>query len=76
MPPELKEKLFESAKNMNRSLNAEIVARLEQSFLDNPVVDEDYRRRLLAVTSLVLAEQLSKDKPDFFEAISKIVDAI
>lgn len=32
MPPELKEKLFESAKDMNRSLNSEIVARLEQSF--------------------------------------------
>ena len=32
MPPELKEKLFSSAKEMNRSLNAEIVARLEQSF--------------------------------------------
>lgn len=32
MPPELKEKLFESAKNHTRSLNAEIVHRLEQSF--------------------------------------------
>ena len=32
MPPELKEKLFSSAKDMNRSLNAEIVARLEQSY--------------------------------------------
>ncbi|MCU4601708.1 MULTISPECIES: Arc family DNA-binding protein [Acinetobacter] len=32
MPPELKEKLFASAKDMNRSLNAEIVARLEKSF--------------------------------------------
>ncbi len=36
MPPELKEKLFSSAKDMNRSLNAEIVARLEQSF-DEPM---------------------------------------
>lgn len=32
MPPELKERLFASAKEMNRSLNAEIVARLEKSF--------------------------------------------
>ena len=32
MPPELKEKLFASAKDMNRSLDAEIVARLEKSF--------------------------------------------
>jgi hypothetical protein len=36
MPPELKEKLFSSAREMNRSLNAEIVARLEQSF-DEPM---------------------------------------
>lgn len=36
MPPELKEKLFSSAKDMNRSLNAEIVARLEQSFEQPP----------------------------------------
>lgn len=36
MPPELKEKLFESAKVMNRSLNSEIVARLEQSFEKTP----------------------------------------
>ena len=32
MPPELKEKLFESAKKHTRSLNAEIVHRLEESF--------------------------------------------
>lgn len=32
MPPELKERLFASAKEMNRSLNSEIVARLEKSF--------------------------------------------
>lgn len=35
MPPELKEKLFASAKEMNRSLNAEVVARLEKSFADD-----------------------------------------
>lgn len=35
MPPELKEKLFSSAREMNRSLNAEIIARLEQSFEQN-----------------------------------------
>lgn len=32
MPPELKEKLFDSAKKHTRSLNAEIVHRLEESF--------------------------------------------
>lgn len=33
LPVELKEKIAESAKAHNRSMNADIVARLEQSFL-------------------------------------------
>ncbi|MCG6265359.1 Arc family DNA-binding protein [Vibrio vulnificus] len=35
MPPELKEKLEEEAKKNMRSLNAELVARLEESFDKN-----------------------------------------
>lgn len=42
MPPELKERLFASAKDMNRSLNAEIVARLEKSFEPEPKVTETF----------------------------------
>lgn len=33
MPQELKDKIAESAKELNRSMNADIVARLEESFL-------------------------------------------
>lgn len=32
LPQELKDKIAESAKQLNRSMNADIVARLEQSF--------------------------------------------
>lgn len=32
LPPELKEKISDSAKEHNRSMNADIVARLEQTF--------------------------------------------
>ncbi|TCB76799.1 Arc family DNA-binding protein [Acinetobacter sp. ANC 4177] len=32
LPPELKDKIAESAKELNRSMNADIVARLEGSF--------------------------------------------
>jgi len=32
LPPELKEKIQQSAKQLNRSMNADIVARLEESF--------------------------------------------
>ena len=34
MPQELKDKIAESAKELNRSMNADIVARLEQTFND------------------------------------------
>ena len=35
LPQELKDKIAESAKELNRSMNADIVARLEESFLKN-----------------------------------------
>ncbi|ESK54880.1 hypothetical protein F990_02323 [Acinetobacter tjernbergiae DSM 14971 = CIP 107465] len=35
MPQELKDKIAESAKELNRSMNADIVTRLEESFLRN-----------------------------------------
>lgn len=39
LPPELKDKIAESAKELNRSMNADIVARLEQSF-EKPITSE------------------------------------
>ncbi|ENU19561.1 hypothetical protein F994_02421 [Acinetobacter bohemicus ANC 3994] len=39
LPPELKDKIAESAKELNRSMNADIVARLEQSF-QKPITTE------------------------------------
>lgn len=39
LPPELKDKIAESAKELNRSMNADIVARLEQSF-EKPITNE------------------------------------
>ena len=39
LPAELKEKISESAKKHNRSMNADIVARLEQTF-NNPILHE------------------------------------
>lgn len=40
LPVELKEKIEEAAKENNRSLNAEIVFRLDSSFLDELPEDE------------------------------------
>ncbi len=39
MPQELKDKIAESAKELNRSMNADIVARLEQTFND-PLIND------------------------------------
>lgn len=39
MSQELKDKIAESAKELNRSMNADIVARLEQSF-EKPITSE------------------------------------
>ena len=39
LPPELKDKIAASAKELNRSMNADIVARLEQSF-EKPITSE------------------------------------
>ena len=39
LPQELKDKIAESAKELNRSMNADIVARLEQSF-EKPMTSE------------------------------------
>lgn len=39
MSQELKDKIAESAKELNRSMNADIVARLEQTFSD-PIIND------------------------------------
>ena len=39
LPQELKDRIAESAKELNRSMNADIVARLEQSF-EKPITSE------------------------------------
>lgn len=43
VPPELKQKIEKSAEDNNRSQSAEMVARLEESFLDKPYSDKDLK---------------------------------
>lgn len=45
--PEFREKIIETAKENNRSMNQEIVARLEQSFKDSRDIEIDELRNLL-----------------------------
>jgi hypothetical protein len=73
---ELRDKIQESAKQHNRSMNADIVARLEESFTSGLVASDPYKRMLLAVIAGILAEQADREKPSFEEAIDRIIKAI
>ncbi|RKG35189.1 Arc family DNA-binding protein [Acinetobacter guerrae] len=65
MPPELKEKLFSSAKSMNRSLNAEIVARLETTFEnDDHIQDLTDRVKWLEKNLLKVMQELRMYDPN------------
>ena len=73
---ELRDKIAEAAKENTRSMNQEIVARLEESFTSGLVASDPYKRMLLAVIAGILAEQADREKPSFEEAIDRIVKAI
>lgn len=75
-PDDLKEKVAQSAKEYNRSMNADIVARLESSFISTRVASDPYKRMLLAVIANIVAEQADSEKPSFQDAIDKITKAI
>lgn len=61
MPPELRDKLKSASEENHRSMNAEIVARLQESFDPAPAeahtLDEATRRELLASLMAEIAEE-------------------
>lgn len=79
VPPELKKKIEESAEQNNRSQSAEMVARLEESFLNQPMSNIEMMESLknlqlelmqnkaiqdeLMKTQHMLIELLDKKKP-------------
>ncbi|MGB5886511.1 MAG: Arc family DNA-binding protein [Acinetobacter venetianus] len=81
LPPELKEKIAESAKEHNRSMNADIVARLEQTFIN---ADEDRIylfnaikdvKKLMSTLQQQIdsgAEQIRKDAEEFRQRMDRI----
>ncbi|MFW2013746.1 Arc family DNA-binding protein [Acinetobacter bereziniae] len=78
MPPELKEKLFASAKDMNRSLNAEIVARLEKSFeQDQPSNDRAFALAMNMLFSIIKSNKGVELElpPDIDNYIDELVKA-
>ena len=67
MSQELKDKIAESAKELNRSMNADIVARLEQSF-EKPITSE------LEVNDLrELLKQSIENNKEYFRMIEELL---
>ncbi|WP_010116632.1 Arc family DNA-binding protein [Acinetobacter sp. P8-3-8] len=62
VPPELKQKIEESAEKNNRSQSAEMVARLEQSFEPEIQVHETLEFKLMMQSYLDQAEQIKELK--------------
>lgn len=77
VPPELKQKIEESAEKNNRSQSAEMVARLEESFArTNLVASDPYKRMLLANVAMIVANEADSPSPSFTKAMERITKAI
>ena len=74
---EFREKIATTAKENNRSMNAEIVARLEESFArTNLVASDPYKRMLLANVAMIVANEADSPSPSFTKAMERITKAI
>ena len=62
LPDDLKEKVAQSAKEHNRSMNADIVARLEESFEPEVKVSETLEFQLMMQSYLEQAKQIKELK--------------
>ncbi|ALS63662.1 hypothetical protein AT395_00390 [Pandoraea apista] len=79
MPPELREQVEESARANNRSLNSELIDRIQKSFsqvqwekLDDPDLS---RVEISNFTKMEIDDYAKKYKLSFEEALAKIVAA-
>ncbi len=71
-PDELKEKIAQSAKEHNRSMNQEIVARLEESFDNKDIGQEFFQKNL----HLFLSAYCAGLESNYDEAISQIEESL
>lgn len=71
VPPELKQKIEESAEKNNRSQSAEMVARLEQSFEPEIQVHETLEFKLMMQSYLDQAEQIKELKTMLEQLLKK-----
>ena len=71
LPLELKEKITQSAADHGRSINSEVVARLEQSFEPEIQVHETLEFKLMMQSYLDQAEQIKELKTMLEQVLKK-----
>ena len=71
VPPELRDKIAESSVQYNRSMNADMVARLEQSFEPEIQVHETLEFKLMMQSYLDQAEQIKELKTMLEQVLKK-----
>lgn len=74
VPPELKQKIEDSAEKNNRSQSAEMVARLEQSFEPEVKVSETLEFELMRRSYLDQAQQVKELKEMVEKLIKQLID--
>ncbi|ENX29127.1 MULTISPECIES: Arc family DNA-binding protein [Acinetobacter] len=74
VPPELKQKIEDSAEKNNRSQSAEMVARLEQSFEPEVKVSETLEFELMKRSYLDQAQQVKELKEMVEKLIKQLID--
>jgi hypothetical protein len=74
VPPELKQKIEDSAEKNNRSQSAEMVARLEQSFEPEVKVSETLEFELMKRSYLDQAQQVKELREMVEKLIKQLMD--
>lgn len=74
VPPELKQKIEDSAEKNNRSQSAEMVARLEQSFEPEVKVSETLEFELMKRSYLDQAQQVKELKEMVEKLVKQLMD--
>lgn len=74
LPLELKEKITQSAADYGRSINSEVVARLEQSFEPEVKVSETLEFELMRRSYLDQAQQVKELKEMVEKLIKQLID--
>lgn len=73
--PELKQKIVESAEKHNRSMNADMVARLEKSFEDSEAVEKKYNALMIEFAQLFMEMQKSQaELISFKDSVQELVN--